>query len=98
VIDAATAAEVAITSWLDNRLSSAEPEVKAALLGTPLTLGRLHRLYTQLGGALPPHFDRMLVTPRNHAAHRGLALSEEESAAAIEVASALLEEASPLTL
>jgi hypothetical protein len=53
VIDAATAAEVAITSWLDNRLSTAEPEVKAALLGTPLTLGRLHRLYTQLGGALP---------------------------------------------
>ena len=31
-------------SWLDNRLSTAEPDVKAALLNTPLTLGRLHRL------------------------------------------------------
>jgi hypothetical protein len=43
VIDAATAAEVAITSWLDNRLASAEPDAKAAVMNTPLTLGRLQR-------------------------------------------------------
>jgi hypothetical protein len=80
VIDAATAAEVAITSWLDNRLNTAEPDVKAALLDTPLTLGRLHKLYTKLGGTLPRDFDKLLVTPRNHAAHRGMALTAEESA------------------
>jgi hypothetical protein len=98
VIDAATAAEVAITSWLDNRLSSAEPEVKAALLDTPLTLGRLHRLYTQLGGALPRNFDELVVKPRNNAAHRGMSLDQAESAAAIETTSALLDATTPIVL
>jgi hypothetical protein len=98
VIDAATAAEVAITSWLDNRLKSADPDVKAALLDTPLTLGRLHRLYTKLGGSLPGNFDQLVVSPRNHAAHRVLALTEEQSAAAIETTSALLDAASPVVL
>jgi hypothetical protein len=98
VIDAATAAEVAIISWLDSRLKTAEPDVKAALLDTPLTLGRLHRLYTKLGGELPGNFDKLVVAPRNHAAHRGMALTEEESAAAIETTSALLDAASPVLL
>ncbi len=96
VIDAATAAEVAITSWLDNRLNNAEPEVKSALLGAPLTLGRLHRLYTRLGGTLPPDFDKLVVTPRNHAAHRGLALTEKESETAIEATAKLLDSTSPM--
>ena len=98
VIDAATAAEVAITSWLDNRLSTAEPDVKAALLGTPLTLGRLHRLYTRLGGVLPGDFDKLVVKPRNDAAHRGMSLTREESAAAIESTATLLDATSPLVL
>jgi hypothetical protein len=98
VIDAATAAEVAITSWLDNRLNTAEPQVKTALLGTSLTLGRLHRLYTQLGGALPSGFDNLVVRPRNHAAHRGMALNGEQSAAAIDATSALLDVTTPLAL
>lgn len=98
VIDAATAAEVAITSWLDNRLSTAEADVKAALLNTPLTLGRLHRLYTQLGGTLPRDFDRLVVTPRNHAAHRGMSLTESESAAAIDAISTLLDVTSRIVL
>jgi hypothetical protein len=98
VIDAATAAEVAITSWLDNRLNTAEPQVKTALLGTSLTLGRLHRLYTQLGGALPSGFDNLVVRPRNHAAHRGMALHGEQSAAAIDATSALLDVTTPLAL
>jgi hypothetical protein len=96
VIDAATAAEVAITSWLDNRLSTAEPDVKAALLNTPLTLGRLHRLYTQLGGTLPSDFDNLVVRPRNNAAHRGMPLTPEESAAAIETTATLLDGTSPI--
>jgi hypothetical protein len=98
VIDAATAAEVAITSWLDSRLDAAEPDIKAALLDAPLTLGRLHRLYTKLGGELPGNFDKLVVAPRNHAAHRGLALTEEESAAAIETTSRLLDSVSPVVL
>lgn len=98
VIDAATAAEVAITSWLDKRLDAAEPVVKESLMDPPPTLGRLHRLYTRLGGALPSDFDRRLVRPRNHAAHRGMALSEEESLAAINAATELLDATSPIPL
>lgn len=98
VIDAATAAEVAITSWLDTRLSNAEPDVKAALLNTPLTLGRLHRLYTQLGGVLPSEFEKLVVKPRNDAAHRGMPLSPEQSAAAIATAAKLLDSTTPIVL
>jgi hypothetical protein len=98
VIDAATAAEVAITSWLDNRLSAAEPDVKAALLNTPLTLGRLHRLYTQLGGVLPGDFDRLVVKPRNDAAHRGMSLTQEQSTAAINATATLLDATTPIVL
>jgi hypothetical protein len=96
VIDATTAAEVGITSWLDNRLSTAEPDVKAALLNTPLTLGRLHRLYTQLGGELPSGFDNAVVKPRNDAAHRGMPLTREESEVAIETTAQLLDATNPI--
>ena len=98
VIDAATAAEVAITSWLDTRSSTTEPDVKAALFNTPLTLGRLHRLYTQLGGVLPGNFDNLVVKPRNDAAHRGMLLTSEQSAAAIDATAALLNATTPLVL
>ncbi|BCP06107.1 hypothetical protein [Mycobacterium paraintracellulare] len=98
VIDAATAAEVAITSWLDNRLSTAEFAVKAALLNTPLTLGRLHRLYTQLGGVLPQDFDNLVVKPRNDAAHRGMSLTLEQSAAAINATAQLLDATTPIAV
>ncbi|WP_155945213.1 hypothetical protein [Mycobacterium marinum] len=98
VIDAATAAEVAITSWLDQRLKTAEPDVKLALLDTPLTLGRLHRLYTRLGGTLPNDFDNLVVKPRNNAAHRGMSLTPAESAAAIGTTAALLDATTPIFL
>jgi hypothetical protein len=76
VIDAATAAEVGITSWID---SNAEPDVKASLLKNPRTLGGLHRLYTDLGGTLPDDFQEVVVNPRNDAAHRGMSLTPEHS-------------------
>ncbi|EPQ73274.1 hypothetical protein MMMB2_4046 [Mycobacterium marinum MB2] len=98
MIDAATAAEVAITSWLDQRLKTAEPDVKLALLDTPLTLGRLHRLYTRLGGTLPNDFDNLVVKPRNNAAHRGMSLTPAESAAAIGTTAALLDATTPIFL
>jgi hypothetical protein len=95
VIDAATAAEVAMTSWLD---SNAEADVRAALVARPPTLGRLHRIYTGNGGALPDNFQELVVKPRNDAAHRGMPLTPAQSAAAIDATAKLLDVTTPIVL
>jgi hypothetical protein len=95
VIDAATAAEVGITSWID---SNADAKVKADLAKKPRTLGALWRLYEKLGGAVPDDFQKLVVDPRNDAAHLGMSLTSEQSAAAIDAAAALLHVTTPLNL
>jgi hypothetical protein len=95
VIDAATAAEVGITSWID---SNADAKVKADLAKKPRTLGALWRLYEKLGGAVPDDFQKLVVDPRNDAAHRGMSLTSEQSAAAIDATAALLNATTPLVL
>lgn len=95
VIDAATAAEVGITSWID---SNADAKVKKDLAKKPPALGALWRLYEKLGGAVPDDFQKLVVDPRNDAAHRGMALTSEHPAAAIDATAALLNEATPLVL
>jgi hypothetical protein len=95
VIDAATAAEVGITSWID---SNAEAKVKADLASKPRTLGGLWRLYEQLGGTVPADFQKLVVDPRNDAAHRGMSLTPEQSAAAIDATAELLKATTPLVV
>lgn len=95
VIDAATAAEVGITSWID---SNADAKVKADLAKKPRTLGALWRLYDKLGGAVPADFQKLVVDPRNDAAHRGMSLTSEQSAAAIDATEALLKATTPLVV
>jgi hypothetical protein len=95
VIDAATAAEVGITCWID---TNADEKVKADLAKKPLTLGALWRLYKELGGAVPDNFQELVVKPRNDAAHRGMSLSSEQSAAAIDATDALLRSTTPMAL
>jgi hypothetical protein len=95
VIDAATAAEVGITSWID---ANADAKVKADLAKKPRTLGGLWRLYDELGGAVPDDFQKLVVDPRNDAAHRGMSLTSEQSAAAIDATAKLLDDTSPIVL
>jgi hypothetical protein len=95
VIDAATAAEVGITSWID---SNADAKVKADLAKRPLTLGGLWRLYEKLGGAVPDDFQELVVDPRNDAAHRGMPLTSQQSAAAIDATAELLNATTPLAV
>lgn len=95
VIDAATAAEVGITSWID---SNADAKVIADLAKKPRTLGALWRLYEKLGGAVPDDFQKLVVDPRNDAAHRGMSLTSEQSAAAIDATAALLKATTPIAL
>jgi hypothetical protein len=93
VIDAATAAEVAITSWID---SNANSDVKADLAKKPKPLGALWPLYKRLGGAVPDNFQKLVVDPRNDAAHRGMALTSEQSAAAIDATAELVAATTPM--
>jgi hypothetical protein len=95
VIDAATAAEVGITAWID---SNAEPDVRESLARNPRTLGGLWRLYRDLGGAVSDDFQQVVVNPRNDAAHRGMSLTSEQSAAAINATDALLRTTTPMAL
>ena len=95
VIDAATAAEVGITSWID---ANADAKVKADLAKKPRTLGGLWRLYKKLGGAVPDDFQKLVVDPRNDAAHRGMSLTSEQSAKAIDATEALLKATTPLVV
>jgi hypothetical protein len=91
VIDAATAAEVGMTSWLD---ANADPEVA----NKRYTLGTLWPVYKELGSAVPDDFKEVVVDPRNDAAHRGMSLTSEHSAAAIDATEALLKATTPLVL
>lgn len=93
VLDASTAAEIAITAWLDNH---APAQVLTDLAAHPKTLRPLSTLFQNHGGALPDNFGDLVVDPRNHAAHRGRALSEAESRSAIETVKALLDATTPL--
>ena len=95
VIDTATAAEVGITSWIDN---NAEPDVKADLKKNSWTLGALWRLYQDIGGAVPDNFHDVVVKPRNDAAHRGMSLTREQSEAAINATAKLLDGTTPIDL
>jgi hypothetical protein len=61
-------------------------------------LGGLWRLYDELGGAVPDDFQKLVVDPRNDAAHRGMSLTSEQSAAAIDATAKLLDDTSPIVL
>lgn len=98
VIDAATAAELAINAWIDRRLASTEAAVRSALLSDSRTLGPLSKQFRRLGGNLPNNFAQQVITPRNKAMHRGHPLTESESGQALSCARTLLETASPLAV
>lgn len=61
-------------------------------------MGALWRLYEKLGGVVPDDFQKLVVDPRNDAAHRGMSLTSEQSAAAIDATAALLKATTPLVL
>ena len=72
VIDAATAAEVAVSAILDTRLQGTDEQVRKALLASNRMLGPKGKLLNKLGcPPLPSTFDEDLVKPRNDAVHKG---------------------------
>lgn len=97
VIDAGTAAELAITELLDQQLSSVEEAVAEALMSRSRALEQRSKLMKELGaGFIPDGFASTLQKPRNRAAHSGQAPTLEVAQGAIAVAVALLEQSTPL--
>lgn len=88
VIDAASALEIALTTRLSARLSSAlDRHAAETILGRAPGLGSRLRLARALG--LPAGsrgIEQELVIPRNRAAHHGAALTRAEAALALQVA------------
>ena len=91
VIDAATAAELAVGELLDDRLKNVEEVVREALLGNRPMLGAKTALLEKLGQGLPRSFTDDLVNKRNKAVHRGWEPTSDECESAIREALAQVE-------
>jgi hypothetical protein len=99
VIDAGTAAELAITTLIDKCLVTANTaeSVRTALLERYTALGGraslLRRLRKEL---LSDHLQRDLIEPRNLATHGGHLLTDAQARTAVDRAVDIVEEAYPL--
>lgn len=96
VLDAGTAAELAIMRKLDDILSETSIDVQDALLAKYRMLGASSDLLTKLGGELPDNFRKNLIEARNRAAHTGISPKIEQASAAVEAAAEMVEIAIPL--
>lgn len=98
VIDAGTAAELAITRLIDERLATTSEAVKDALLAKYRMLGQTSSLLLKLGGQLPRGFQQALIEPRNIATHAGTPPCKEVADLAVAAATEVVEQALPLAM
>jgi hypothetical protein len=97
VIDAGTAAELAMTALVDPTLSSMNFLEREKLFEKNRGLWELSNLMVmQKAGARPARLQQDLAEPRNRAAHEGAPLNQAKANAAIAVAVALVEQLHPL--
>jgi hypothetical protein len=97
VIDAATAAEVALTTGLTAHLSAeASSQVVRALIERTRMLGPRLDLAKDLGMTLPARIHADLLEQRNAVIHRGTEVTETAAQAAIAAAWELVDEYEPL--
>jgi hypothetical protein len=98
VIDAATAAEVALTGALTASLSvEASPRVAKALVDRTRMLGARLELARELGFAIPDTTRVELLDLRNAVMHRGVEVAASQAQAAVEVARELVNRHDPLS-
>lgn len=98
VLEAATAAELALQELLDARLGGADNEVAGAIRQGNRELGRLTKLLGHLEVSLPSGLQTGLVDVRNRAIHRGDEPTEEQASEAVRLARAVVELAEPSRL
>lgn len=97
VIDAGTAAELAITELLDQHLALVDTKLSDALMSRGRALEGRAKLMKELGaGVEPAGFTASLKTPRNDAAHKGHSPTKSVAQRAINIAAELVEQATPL--
>jgi hypothetical protein len=96
VIDAATAAEVAVTTMMDSSLSSETQSEATRLRNGSKNMGRKLDLLASRGHPLPQSLRDDLVDKRNEAVHEGMPISPGDCRAAIAEALAVVETAFPL--
>jgi hypothetical protein len=98
VIEAGTAAELALTGLIQQVLSEVQPPgVPKALLDRYKTLGSLAELYGRLGRELPKDFHRAVVNPRNDATHDGYKPTENQARDAVIASAEIVRRLLPLT-
>jgi hypothetical protein len=98
VIDAGTAAELAMTTLIDRRLGNAEEAIKKALYAKYQTLSGRNQLMNKLdAGDTPERLQQDLGEPRNNAAHTGASPIFDDASLAIRKATELVEQAHPLS-
>lgn len=98
IIDAGTAAEIAMTALIDKYLDGVgtdEPVKKALAEKYRALEGRESLLRTLQPGLLSDQLKRDLIWPRNRATHAGREYSDREALAAVEMATSIVEAAHP---
>ncbi len=99
VIDAATAAELAMTTLIDQYLatSNTDEPVRTALVNRYKALeGRAALLRRLRSRFLSDQLQRDLIEPRNVATHRGNSLTDAQAQTAVDMAADIVEKAYPL--
>jgi hypothetical protein len=96
IIDAATAAEIAVTAMLDDLLSSETPTEAKKLRDGATTMKRKLDLLAGRGHSLPPSLYDNLAKKRNDAVHEGAPISPGDCRAALAEALAVVETVFPL--
>jgi hypothetical protein len=96
VLDAGTAAEIALTRLLDQQLRSLPPAGADVIRDQGRELGRLVRTVRRLGVPLPDYLQDKLVRPRNEAIHAGQNIDIETARSMVNLAGELVEQARPL--
>lgn len=97
VIDAGTAAELAMTEILDQHFATTEENIRDAILSRSRTLEGRATLIKELKAAqIPTDFTSGLKTPRNRAAHGGELPTQETAVKAVRIAAEIVEQAHPI--
>jgi hypothetical protein len=96
VLDAGTAAELALTRMLDTELQELPRNIAELISRQSRQLGRLTETLSRLGIALPQTLQPDLIDVRNGAAHRGTPPTIEQAELAFNLAHALVERAQPI--
>lgn len=96
VLDAATAAEIALTSMLDDRLKELPQEVAELIRRPNRQLGPLVRTLQHLEIELPSSLQRDLAEVRNRVVHAGYQPSMAEARRTVELAGIIVEQSRPI--